>query len=89
MTELEHELAALIVESLALHDVNPADLDRDTPLFNEGLGLDSVDALELAMAVHKKYGVQIKADDPSVRDTFHSIGRLATHIEGARRTKPR
>ncbi|HEU5076118.1 MAG TPA: phosphopantetheine-binding protein [Polyangiaceae bacterium] len=89
MTDLEHELAALIVESLALHDVNPADLDRDTPLFNEGLGLDSVDALELAMAVHKKYGVQIKADDPSVRDTFHSIGRLAAHIEGARRTQSR
>jgi len=84
MTDLEHELAALIVESLALHDVNPADLDRDTPLFNEGLGLDSVDALELAMAVHKKYGVQIKADDPSVREAFHCIGSLATHIEAAR-----
>ena len=89
MTDLEHELAALIVESLALHDVNPADLDRDTPLFNEGLGLDSVDALELAMAVHKKYGVQIKADDPSVRDTFHSIGSLAAHIEQVQRTDPR
>jgi acyl carrier protein len=89
MTHLEQELAALIVESLALHDVNPADLDRDTPLFNEGLGLDSVDALELAMAVHKKYGVQVKADDPSVRDTFHSIGSLAAHIELARRTEPR
>ena len=89
MTDLEHELATLIVESLALHDVNPADLDRDTPLFNDGLGLDSVDALELAMAVHKKYGVQIKADDPSVRDTFHSIGSLARHIEQARRTEPR
>lgn len=89
MTDLEHELAALIVESLALHDVNPTDLDRDTPLFNEGLGLDSVDALELAMAVHKKYGVQIKADDPSVRDTFYSIGSLAAHIELARRTEPR
>lgn len=89
MTHLERELAALIVESLALHDVNPADLDRDTPLFNEGLGLDSVDALELAMAVHKKYGVQVKADDPSVRDTFHSIGSLAAHIELARGTQIR
>ena len=89
MTDLEHELAALIVESLALHDVNPAELDRDTPLFNEGLGLDSVDALELAMAVHKKYGVQIKADDPSVRDTFYSIGSLAAHIELALGTEPR
>lgn len=89
MTDLEHELADLIVESLALHDVNPADLDRDTPLFNEGLGLDSVDALELAMAVHKKYGVQIKAEDPSVRETFHSIASLATHIELARGTAQR
>lgn len=84
MTELERDLANLIVESLALHDVNPTELDSSTPLFNEGLGLDSVDALELAMAVHKKYGVQIKADDPSIKDTFRCIGSLAAHIEASR-----
>lgn len=86
MTELERELATLIVESLALHDINPAELDSDTPLFSDGLGLDSVDALELAMAVHKAYGVQIKADDPSVKDTFRCIGSLAAHIEASRGT---
>ena len=84
MKQLERELASLIVESLALHDVNPGDLDSDTPLFNEGLGLDSVDALELAMAIHKRYGVQIRADDPNVRETFQTISRLALYIERTR-----
>ena len=88
MKELEKELAALIVEALALHDVSPGDIDPDTPLFNEGLGLDSVDALELAMAIHKKYGVQIKADDPGVRDTFQSLRHLAAHIEERRELEP-
>jgi len=84
MNELEQQLATLIVESLALHDVNPGDIDPESPLFNEGLGLDSVDALELAMAVHKTFGVQIKADDPSVRQTFQSIRSLASYIAETR-----
>lgn len=88
MNELERELAGLIVESLALHDVQADDIDPEAPLFNEGLGLDSVDALELAMAIHKKYGVQIKADDPSVRDTFQSVRRLAQFIAGAAEARP-
>jgi acyl carrier protein len=77
-------LAALIVEALALHDVKPENIDADAPLFNDGLGLDSVDALELAMAVHKKYGVQVQADDPKVRDTFRSIRSLASYITSVR-----
>jgi acyl carrier protein len=85
MKELHQELASLIVESLSLHDVKPEEIDPDKPLFNEGLGLDSVDALELAMAIHKRYGVQIQADDPSVRDTFQSIRNLAAFVDKARK----
>lgn len=85
MEELHRELASLIVESLSLQDVKPEEIDPDKPLFNEGLGLDSVDALELAMAIHKRYGVQIQADDPNVRDTFRSIRNLATFVEEARK----
>ena len=84
MEELHQELASLIVESLSLHDVKPEDIDPDKPLFNEGLGLDSVDALELAMAIHKKYGVQIQADDPKVRETFQSIRHLAAFVDKTR-----
>ncbi len=83
MNELELEVATLIVDALALRDVQPKDIDPTMPLFNGGLGLDSVDALELAMAVHKKYGVQIKADDPSVRETFQSLRSLTAHIGAA------
>ena len=80
MNELEAELAAVIVEALSLEDVSAADIDPQAPLFNEGLGLDSVDALELAIAIHKKYGVKVSADDPSVRSAFESLRALAAYI---------
>jgi acyl carrier protein len=66
--------------------VKAKEIDPTLPLFNEGLGLDSVDALELAIAIHKRYGVQIKADDPSVRETFRSLRSLAAHVEAQRGT---
>jgi acyl carrier protein len=84
VSNLESELAELIVDALVLEDVKAEDIDPTRPLFSEGLGLDSVDALELAIAIHKKYGVQIKADDPSVRETFQSLRSLAAHIEAER-----
>ncbi len=84
MVELIKELKELIVESLMLEDVVPADIVTDDPLFGSGLGLDSIDALELSMAIHKRYGVRIAADDEKNREIFRSVGSLATFIAAHR-----
>jgi len=78
--ELEQELKELIVEALMLEDVEPSEIDSEEPLFVEGLGLDSIDALELAMAIDKKYGVRIKADDEQNRQIFASVRSLAEYV---------
>jgi len=77
---LEEQLKKLIVESLALEDVTPESIDTDAPLFGEGLGLDSIDALEIALAVHGKFGVRTTANDPKNREYYHSVRTLADFI---------
>lgn len=74
------ELKALIVEALMLEDVRPGDIETEAPLFREGLGLDSIDALELSMAIHKRFGVRIAADDERNKAIFRSVRTLATFI---------
>lgn len=81
MTSLEEELAEFIVRELELDDTSPRDLDADTPLFAGGLGLDSVDVLELAVLLTKKYGVVLKQDNDVQREAFVSVGSLAKFIE--------
>jgi acyl carrier protein len=80
MAEIEDELKALIVEVLMLEDVMPADIDSDAAIFGEGLGLDSIDALELALAIGKRYGVRIKSDDERNREILRSVRSLAAFI---------
>jgi acyl carrier protein len=80
-TEHEAQLAGLIVESLNLEDVNPGDIEPEEALFGEGLGLDSIDALELALAITQKYGVQLKADDNDVQEVFSTLRSLNAFIE--------
>ncbi len=81
MTEsLEDRLKQLIVEALALEDVTPEEIDTDAPLFVEGLGLDSIDALELALAIHEKFGVKTSAEDERNREIFYSVKSLADFI---------
>ena len=80
-TEQEAQLACLIIESLNLEDVNPGDIDPEEALFGEGLGLDSIDALELALAITQKYGVQLKADDNDVQEVFSTLRSLNAFIE--------
>jgi acyl carrier protein len=78
-TELEEEVAALIAEAVNLE--KPAkELDPDIPLFGDGLGLDSIDVLEIALAVSKKYGFQLRSDDPANRRIFASLRSLSAHI---------
>ncbi len=82
MDALLTELRDLIVDTLDLADVNPQAIDPDAPLFdkNAGLGLDSIDALELAVAISKRYGVALKAEDEETNRAFASLRALATHI---------
>jgi len=80
MKEIEEELKRLIVETLVLEDVTPDQIDSAAALFGSGLGLDSIDALELSIAIGKKYGVRIKADDERNQEIFSSVRALATFI---------
>ena len=79
------EVAGLVVAALNL-DVAPADIDADAPLYGEGLGLDSIDILEIALVVSKQYGVQLRADSEENERIFGSLRRLADYIT-AHRTK--
>lgn len=79
-SELEKEIAELIVESLNLEDLSADDIEPDEALFGEGLALDSIDALELALAVTQKYAIQIKADDAKVKEVFASVRNLSAFI---------
>jgi acyl carrier protein len=78
----ELELAKLLVSSLNIEGVQPESIAPDAPLFGEGdLGLDSIDALELALAVSKHYGFQLRSDNPENRKIFSSLRALSAHIE--------
>ena len=81
LTAAETELATLLVESLNLEGVSAADIDPEAPLFGAGLGLDSIDALELALAISKRYGFQLKSDNEDNRRVFASLRALSAHIE--------
>jgi acyl carrier protein len=77
--DLQREIAALFVQALNL-DVAPLDIDPDAPLYGEGLGLDSIDILEVALIVSKKYGVQLRADSQENHKIFRSLKSLAEYI---------
>lgn len=81
MNNLIEELKQLIISSLDLEDLTPADIDAQAPLFGEGLGLDSIDALELGVAIQKKYHVKLDASSADTRRHFHSVQSLARFIE--------
>jgi len=77
---LEVELKELIVESLALEDIAPEEIETAAPLFVEGLGLDSIDALELAMALEERFGVKIGEDPEENQRIFTSVQSLAGFV---------
>ena len=81
MPSLETDVKQLIIDSLQLEDLTPADIDADAPLFVDGLGLDSIDALELGMAIRKKYDVQLAGDPDESRKDFASVRALMALIE--------
>ena len=81
MNDLEHQIKQLIIDSLALEDITPADIGSEEPLFgDEGLGLDSVDALELGLAVQKTFGFQLDGENDNLRDNFDNVKTLAEFV---------
>lgn len=81
LTPAELALAELLVESLNLDGIAPAEIDPEAPLFGAGLGLDSIDALELSLAISKQYGFQLRSDNEDNRQIFGSLRALAAHVE--------
>jgi acyl carrier protein len=82
MNDLEQELKRLLIEVLNLEDITAEEIDSEAPLFGDGLGLDSIDALELGVAIRRKYGVRMDADSETMRRHFASIANLARFVGG-------
>lgn len=80
-TALEREMGELIVTALNLEGVEAAGIDPEAPLFREGLGLDSIDALEISLAIAQKYGVQLRSDDENNKRIFANLRSLSQHVE--------
>lgn len=81
MNDLIEEVKGLIIESLNLEYMKPSDIDANAPLFSdEGLGLDSVDALELGLAIQKRYGITLDAKKENLKEIFYSTKSLADFI---------
>ena len=78
--DLMRDIKLLIIDALGLEDVGPDDIGDEQTLFGEGLGLDSVDALELGLAIQKKYGIKIDADAKDTRNHFTNVASLAAFV---------
>lgn len=84
MSNLQLEIKQMIIETLDLEDIEPEEIIDDEPLFVDGLGLDSIDALEIGLALQKCYGIKLKADSEDTREHFASVNALAALIESQR-----
>ncbi len=80
MNELEQELKHLLIEVLNLEDLTADQIDSNAPLFGDGLGLDSIDALEIGVAIRRRYDVRMDADSERIREHFASIANLARFV---------
>ena len=81
MTNLADELKQMIIDVLALEDISIEDIDTDAPLFGDGLGLDSIDALELGLALKKRYGIHLNAESAETKEHFKPIQSLVALVE--------
>ncbi|WP_345861348.1 phosphopantetheine-binding protein [Shewanella algae] len=81
---LHNEIKQLIIDCLDLEDISIDDIDTEAPLFGEGLGLDSIDALELGLAIKKQFDVKIEANSEATKAHFYSVASLAAFIESQR-----
>ncbi len=81
MSSLHHEIKQMIIDSLDLEDIEIEEIVDDEPLFVEGLGLDSIDALEIGLALQKRYGIKLKTDSEETRQHFVSVDALVALVE--------
>jgi acyl carrier protein len=84
MDSLVEEIRTLIVEVLELEGIAPADIEPDMPLFGEGLELDSIDALEIGVALQKRFALTLDAEDPAIKEHFASVASLAALVAASR-----
>ncbi|MEJ2127495.1 MAG: phosphopantetheine-binding protein [Woeseiaceae bacterium] len=82
MNDTEQAIKELIIEALNLEDMSPDDIETEAPLFGDGLGLDSIDALELGVAIRRKYDVNLDVDSEEIRGHFESVASLARFVSG-------
>lgn len=80
MIQLQEEIKQLIIDVLNLEEITTDDIETDMPLFGEGLGLDSIDALELGLAIKNHYGIVLSAENDETKQVFHSVKTLADFI---------
>jgi acyl carrier protein len=80
MTDITNDIKHMIIEELELEDVTIEDIDTDAPLFGEGLGLDSIDALELGLALQKRFNVKIDANSEQTKENFRSVASLRDFV---------
>lgn len=80
-TPAQLEMAKLLVEALNLEDIAAEEIDPNESLFGDGLGLDSIDALEIALAISQQYGVQMQADDSNTRNAFSTLASLTEFVQ--------
>jgi acyl carrier protein len=81
MEKLEQEIIALIINDLELEELSASDIDVEEALFGEGLGLDSIDALELGISLQKKYNIKITAENEEIRKHFYSVRTIAKFVK--------
>lgn len=84
MSDLHTELKQMIIDTLDLEDIETSEIIDDQPLFVDGLGLDSIDALEIGLALQKKYGIKIKSESEDTREHFSSVNNLVALVESQR-----
>jgi acyl carrier protein len=80
----ELEVARLIVDTLNLEETRAEEIEPGAPLFRDGLGLDSIDALELSLGIKQRYGIQLKADDENITEIFSTLASLTKYIQDNR-----
>lgn len=86
MSDLAEELKILLIDVLELEEIEPGDIQTDEPLFGDGLGLDSIDALELGVALQKRYGLKIDTEAEDISKWFYSIGSLSEFVAAGRQS---
>ena len=84
MSDLHTEIKQMIIDTLDLEDIETGEIVDDQPLFVDGLGLDSIDALEIGLALQKNYGIKIKSESEDTREHFSSVNNLVALVEAQR-----